>query len=147
MFSKALSTIGITFVASLLLLGCDEAAEEASKPEPMKQEQEASTSSEAKDAASGSEGTIGTKALSAMTEAEKAALTPDERKRLELVEELHEATACGSVQSCREQSDVNLYAIKDEKAEVEGTGTLTRTNDGRNRGSGLWSKLKKKKEE
>ena len=34
MISKVLSTIGIAFVASLLLVGCDEAAEEAKVSDP-----------------------------------------------------------------------------------------------------------------
>jgi hypothetical protein len=134
MISKILSTIGIVFVASLLLVGCDEAADEAKKSEPA-----------TKSAASGSSQEKvklgGTLDKSTMTEAEK--------KTLEMVEKAHKATDCGGFdQTCRSsarQESVNLYAIKDEKSETEGGATTTRTNDGRNRGSGLWSKLKKKK--
>jgi hypothetical protein len=133
MIRKILSTIGIAFVASLLLVGCDEAADEAKKPEPA-----------TKSAASGSSQNEvkmgGTLDKSRMSEAEK--------NTLEMVERAHKATDCGGFdQTCRSsarQAGVNLYAIKDEKSEKEGGATTTRTNDGRNRGSGLWSKLKKK---
>ena len=133
MIRKILSTIGIAFVASLLLVGCDEAADEAKKSEPA-----------TKSAASGSSQNEvkmgGTLDKSRMSEAEK--------KTLEMVEQAHKATDCGGFdQTCRSserQAGVNLYAIKDEKSEKEGGATTTRTNDGRNRGSGLWSKLKKK---
>jgi len=133
MIRKILSTIGIAFVASLLLVGCDEAADEAKKSEPA-----------TKSAASGSSQNEvkmgGTLDKSRMSEAEK--------NTLEMVEQAHKATDCGGFdQTCRSserQAGVNLYAIKDEKSEKEGGATTTRTNDGRNRGSGLWSKLKKK---
>lgn len=133
MIRKLLSTIGIAFVASLLLVGCDEAADEAKNSEP-----------ETKSAASGSSQNEvkmgGTLDKSRMSEAEK--------NTLEMVERAHKATDCGGFdQTCRSserQAGVNLYAIKDEKSEKEGGATTTRTNDGRNRGSGLWSKLKKK---
>jgi len=129
MISKFFSTIGIIFVASLLLVGCDEAAEEASKSEPAKQE---AAEEEVK--------------MGSSLKAEED-LTEDEKKKLELAEKLHKATDCGGFdQTCTHKQEVNLYAIKDEKSEVEGGATLTRTNDGRNRGTGLWSKLKKNKE-
>ena len=134
MISKVLSTIGIAFVASLLLVGCDEAAEEAKVSDP--------ATKSAASGASKSEAKMGgsLKDKSEMTEAEK--------KKLEMVEKAHKVTDCGGFdQTCRDsarQAGVNLYAIKDEKAEKEGGATTTRTNDGRNRGSGLWSKLKKK---
>ena len=128
MLSKVFSTIGIVFVASLLLVGCDEAAEEASKSESTKQE-----------SASEDKGSAGSSMKA------EADLTEDEKKKLELAEKLHKATDCGGFdQTCTHKQEVNLYAIKDEKSEVEGGATLTRTNDGRNRGTGLWSKLKKK---
>ena len=134
MISKILSTIGIAFVASLLLVGCDEAAEEAKVSEPA-----------TKSAASGSsqdEVKMGGSLK------DKSEMTEAERKQHELVEQMHKATDCGGFdQTCRDaarQDAVNLYAIKDEKSETEGGATSTRTNDGRNRGSGLWSKLKKK---
>jgi hypothetical protein len=128
MIGKLFSTVGIVFVASLLLVGCDEAAEEASKSGSTKQE-----------SASVDEGRAGS---SMKAESE---LTEDEKKKLELAEKLHKATDCGGFdQTCTHKQEVNLYAIKDEKSEVEGGATLTRTNDGRNRGTGLWSKLKKK---
>ena len=134
MISKILSTIGIAFVASLLLVGCDEAADEAKKSEPAATKSAASGSSQ-EEVKMG-----GTLDESGMTEAEK--------KTLEMVEKAHKATDCGGFdQTCRDsarQAGVNLYAIKDEKSETEGGATTTRTNDGRNRGSGLWSKLKKK---
>tara|TARA_Y100001960_G_scaffold329301_1_gene420270 strand:- start:734 stop:1120 length:387 start_codon:yes stop_codon:yes gene_type:complete len=127
MISKVFSTIGIVFVASLLLVGCDEAAEEASESGSAKQE------------VSEEKGHAGS---SMKAESE---LTEDEKKKLELAEKLHKATDCGGFdQTCTHKQEVNLYAIKDEKSEVEGGATLTRTNDGRNRGTGLWSKLKKK---
>ena len=141
MISKILSTIGIAFVASLLLVGCDEAADEAKKSEPAATKSAASGSS--KEASGSSQEDVkmgGTLDKSGMTEAEK--------KTLEMVEKAHKATDCGGFdQTCRDsarQAGVNLYAIKDEKSEKEGGATATRTNDGRNRGSGLWSKLKKK---
>ena len=128
MIGKIFSTVGIVFVASLLLVGCDEAAEEASKSESTKQE---STSED--------KGSAGSSMKA------EADLTEDEKKKLELAEKLHKATDCGGFdQTCTHKQEVNLYAIKDEKSEVEGGATLTRTNDGRNRGTGLWSKLKKK---
>ena len=135
MISKVLSTIGIVFVASLLLVGCDEAAEEAKTSDPA-----------TKSAASGSSTTEEVKMGGSMKA--ESEMTEDEKKKLEMVEKMHKATDCGGFdQTCRDsarQDNVNLYAIKDEKAEVEGGATVTRTNDGRNRGSGLWSKLKKK---
>ncbi len=138
MISKVLSTIGIAFVASLLLVGCDEAAQEASKPEPAKQEE--------KSAASGSSSQQPVKMGGSMKD--ESELTEEEKKRLEMADKLHKATDCGGFdQTCTHKQEVNLYAIKDEKAEKAGTATLTRTNDGRQPGGGLWSKLKKKEAE
>ena len=136
MISKVLSPIGIAFIASLLLVACEEAAEEASKSEPVKQEATASSGTSAEE-----EATMGGSMK------DESQMTEEERKQAELAEKLHKATDCGGFdQTCTQEQNVNLYAIKDEKSEVEGGATLTRTNDGRNRGSGLWSKLKKKKE-
>ena len=135
MISKVLSTIGIDFVASLLLVGCDEAAQEASKPEPAKQEE--------KSAAAGSSSQQPVKMGGSLKD--EAQLSEEEKKQLEMAEKLHKATDCGGFdQTCTHKQEVNLYAIKDEKAEKAGTATLTRTNDGRQPGGGLWSKLKKK---
>ncbi len=138
MISKVLSTVGIAFVASLLLVGCDEAAQEASKPEPAKQEE--------KSAASGSSSQQPVEMGSSLKD--ETQLTEEEKKQLEMAEKLHKATDCGGFdQTCTHKQEVNLYAIKDEKAEKAGTATLTRTNDGRQPGGGLWSKLKKKEAE
>ncbi len=135
MISKVLSTIGIAFVASLLLVGCDEAAQEASKPEPAKQEE--------KSAAAGSSSQQPVEMGGSLKD--EAQLSEEEKKQLEMAEKLHKATDCGGFdQTCTHKQEVNLYAIKDEKAEKAGTATLTRTNDGRQPGGGLWSKLKKK---
>ena len=55
-----------------------------------------------------------------------------------MAEKLHKATDCGGFdQTCTHKQEVNLYAIKDEKAEKAGTATLTRTNDGRQPGARL----------
>ena len=135
MISKVLSTIGIAFVASLLLVGCDEAADEAKTSDPA-----------TKSAASGSSTKDEAKMGGSLKD--KSEMTEAERQALEMVEKAHKETDCGGFdQTCRDssrQAGVNLYAIKDEKSEVEGGATVTRTNDGRNRGTGLWSKLKKK---
>ena len=141
MISKILSTIGIAFVASLLLVGCDEAADEAKKSDPATESAASGSSKEASESPKQEVKMGGSlKDESEMSEAEK--------KTLEMVEKAHKATDCGGFdQTCRDsarQAGVNLYAIKDEKSETEGGATVTRTNDGRNRGSGLWSKLKKK---
>ena len=134
MISKILSTIGIAFVASLILIGCDEAADEAKKPEPAATKSTASGSSKEE--------------IKMGASLDKSKMTEAERKKVELVEQMHKKTDCGGFdQTCRDaarQDSVNLYAIKDEKSETEGGATATRTNDGRNRGTGLWSKLKKK---
>ncbi len=135
MISKVLSTIGVAFVASLLLVGCDEAVEEASTSEPAKQEE--------KSAASGSSQQKSAEMGGSMKD--ESEMTEEERKQLEMAKKLHKATDCGGFdQTCTHKQEVNLYAIKDEKAEKAGTATLTRTNDGRQPGGGLWSKLKKK---
>ena len=131
MISKVLSIIGIAFVASLLLVGCDEAADEAKTSEP------AAT----KSAASGSS----KEEIKMGASLDKSKMSAAEIEQVEMVEKLHKKTDCGGFdQTCRSAESVNLYAIKDEKSETEGGATATRTNDGRNRGSGLWSKLKKK---
>ena len=73
MIGKIFSTVGIVFVASLLLVGCDEAAEEASKSGSTKQE-----------SASVDEGRAGSsmKAESELTEDEKKKQVKEELKAL-----------------------------------------------------------------
>ena len=133
MVSTVLSTIGMAVVASVLLAGCDEATEETSKTDPARQEAPKSASSGSSPAVMG--GSM--KAESEMTE--------EERKKVEMVEKAYKETDCHLFpQSCID-AKVNHYAIKDEKAAKAGGATTTRTNDARQPGVGLWSKLKKKK--
>ena len=133
MIGQVLSTIGIAAVASLLLFGCDEATEETSKTEPTKQEAPKSASSGSSTADMGG---------SMKTESE---MTEEEREKVEAVSEAYKKTDCHLFPKNCIEAEVNHYAIKDEKAEKAGGATITRTNDARQPGMGLWSKLKKKK--
>ena len=132
MVSMVLSTIGIAVVASMLLVGCDEATEETSKTDPAQQEtsKSASSGSSAEDMGGSMK--------------DESEMTEEERKKVEMVEKAYKKTDCHLFpQSCID-AQVNHYAIKEEKAEKAGGATTTRTNDARQPGVGLWSKLKKK---
>ena len=138
MISKVLSTVGIAFVASLLLVGCDEAHR---RPVSLsRRNRKRSPPHPDRPRSNPSRWVVRLK--------DETRLTEEEKKQLEMAEKLHKATDCGGFdQTCTHKQEVNLYAIKDEKAEKAGTATLTRTNDGRQPGGGLWSKLKKKEAE
>ena len=116
----------------MLLVGCDEATEETSKTGPAQQEA-------SKSASSGSSA----QNLGASMK-DDSEMSEEERKKFEMVEKAYKETDCHLFPQACIDAKVNHYAIKDEIADKAGGATTTRTNDARQPGVGLWSKLRKK---